>query len=532
MLSKRVLCLAVLAVALAAPSALFAVAGAEDPVVTRSELSGIGFNPDGYPVVSEPVTIKLTALQRVADAGMYETSPLLQELEEETGVTIEWDLMKSQEINQKKALIFASGDLPDALFAILKNVDFFTYGPQGYLISLEGLIEEYADNLKALRDGPVPDLFKGCTSTEGHIYSIPYGMDNGSRAFGVPFINKMWLDKLGHPIPKTTAELKDSLKAMVTGDPNGNGEADEVGILFQGKGYHTRGINILIGMFGRSDTSLHYLFEGDKVVFVADKPEFKDAMVYLHELNAEGLIDVESFTYGKNPYRAKLKEGKAGIFFEAGIAYTNYPEDLVKNAYVPMALPAAPGRSPKMPRRSYIPGSNGLQITADCALPEVVIRWADYLYDEERSIYYRYGRSVKALGDGMFEWVGIPEDQDTGTWIWAPETAIPHLVTFESWVRRAGIQDKDSEKIAISELLADQLTEKPAFLDIIFSTEEQEELGMYQEDIRSYVDQKIAKWITQGGVEEEWDTYLSELKSIGLDKWLAVLQKGYDRFIQ
>jgi putative aldouronate transport system substrate-binding protein len=160
------------------------------------------------------------------------------------------------------------------------------------------------------------------------------------------------------------------------------------------------------------------------------------------------------------------------------------------------------------------------------------MRWADYLYDEERSIYFRYGRSVEALGDGKFEWVGIPEGEDAATWIWAPETAIPHLVTFENWVERAGIQEKDRERIAISELLEDQLTEMPAFLDIVFSTEEQEELGMYQEDIRSYVDQKIAKWITQGGVEEEWDTYLSELASIGLDKWLAVLQKGYDRFRQ
>ena len=531
MKKKMFLCLVVFLAVL--PLVLFANPESEDPATTGTELAALGFNPSGYPVTTQPVTIKLTALQRVAETGMYETSPLLKELEDAAGVTIEWNLMKSGEINEKKALIFASGDLPDALFAILKNVDFFNYGPQGYLIELEELIEDYGTNLKALRDGRIPELLKGCTSTDGHIYSIPYGMDNGSRAFGVPYINKMWLDTLGLQMPETTAQLKDVLKAFVTKDPNGNGEADEVGVLFQGnKGYHTRGINILFGMFGRPDTSLHYMFEGGKVVFTADTTEFKNAVSYLHELASDGLLDVESFTYGKNPYRAKLKEGKAGIFFEAGIAYTNYPQDLVKDAYVPMLLPAGPGASPKMPLRSYIPGSNGLQITSAAKFPEIILRWADYLYDEEKSIYYRYGRSVTSNSDGTFTWVGIPDGEDTATWIWAPETAIPHLVTFENWVRRAGIQEKDSERIAISELYSPQFTSLPAFYDIVFSADEQEEIGMYQEDIRSFVDQHIAKWITQGGIEAEWDTYISELDSIGLRKWLAVLQKGYDRFME
>jgi putative aldouronate transport system substrate-binding protein len=44
------------------------------------------------------------------------------------------------------------------------------------------------------------------------------------------------------------------------------------------------------------------------------------------------------------------------------------------------------------------------------------------------------------------------------------------------------------------------------------------------------VKEKRAKWIVSGGVDQEWDSYIAQLKSIGLDKMVKIYQDAYDRY--
>ena len=48
-------------------------------------------------------------------------------------------------------------------------------------------------------------------------------------------------------------------------------------------------------------------------------------------------------------------------------------------------------------------------------------------------------------------------------------------------------------------------------------------------DIITYVYDNMAKWMMQGGIDEEWDAYLEQLESLGIDKHIEVLQGAYDR---
>jgi putative aldouronate transport system substrate-binding protein len=40
----------------------------------------------------------------------------------------------------------------------------------------------------------------------------------------------------------------------------------------------------------------------------------------------------------------------------------------------------------------------------------------------------------------------------------------------------------------------------------------------------------MAKWIVSGGIDSEWDGYVSQLKNIGLDTMIEVYQQAYDRY--
>ena len=47
-------------------------------------------------------------------------------------------------------------------------------------------------------------------------------------------------------------------------------------------------------------------------------------------------------------------------------------------------------------------------------------------------------------------------------------------------------------------------------------------------DILDYINRKNAEWITQGGVDEEWDAYVEELNKMGVDEYVRIYQEAYD----
>ena len=50
--------------------------------------------------------------------------------------------------------------------------------------------------------------------------------------------------------------------------------------------------------------------------------------------------------------------------------------------------------------------------------------------------------------------------------------------------------------------------------------------------MQGYITQKRDEWITKGKIDEEWDAYLKQLKSYGLDEWLKIKQDNYDKYVK
>ena len=79
-------------------------------------------------------------------------------------------------------------------------------------------------------------------STDGHIYSLPellpqlHYIGSANDTF---WINKAWMDTLGLEEPKSFDELYEVLKAFKEGDPNGNGEADEIPLSISDNKYNS-----------------------------------------------------------------------------------------------------------------------------------------------------------------------------------------------------------------------------------------------------------------------------------------------------
>lgn len=129
------------------------------------------FNPVGYPIVDEPITLRI-AVNRTVDSDRKSLSDIdyLNELAKKTNINIEWIEIGPTAWNEKKNLMFVSGDLPDAFLGegisdmdILTNVQSF--------VPMNDLIEKYAPNIKACFDKE-PELKRTVTSADGSIYSL------------------------------------------------------------------------------------------------------------------------------------------------------------------------------------------------------------------------------------------------------------------------------------------------------------------------------------------------------------------------
>ncbi len=66
--------------------------------------------------------------------------------------------------------------------------------------------------------------------------------------------------------------------------------------------------------------------------------------------------------------------------------------------------------------------------------------------------------------------------------------------------------------------------------NVMFTNEETQEIARIETEVKALVDAKRAQWIAKGGVSEEWDGYVGQLKTIGLDRMVQIYQAALDRF--
>ena len=205
-------------------------------------------------------------------------------------------------------LALATGEgLPDAFvgfgsrsYDIFNNLNLQRYGASGVIIPLNELIERYGANLKAVWDEHAEHNMEAfMTMPDGNIYYMP-GFSSSlitRYVHQVMWVNRSWLKTLDIPVPTTTAEFRDMLMAFKTGDPNGNGIADEIPLAGTEEHYSKQIYNFLFNAFIYNDAIYdRLLLENGVVGFAPVRDEWREALHYMHGLYQDGLISPFSFT--------------------------------------------------------------------------------------------------------------------------------------------------------------------------------------------------------------------------------------------
>jgi putative aldouronate transport system substrate-binding protein len=373
------------------------------------------------------------------------------------------------------------------------------------------------------------------------VYSLPLVFGFMPKSAVTMMINKSWLDTLGLEVPQTLEELSDVLLAFYEGDPNGNGEADEIPLDWPSEAYvHAHDIFVLTGAYGVVDnqTDDMQVVKDGVVSFLYVEDAYYKIIQYLHDLYSNNLINPEVFT---NDYSAAGVLSAQGEIARVGVTTGWSPASRVgqyADQYIVLDQLKVSADSEITPLWPSNPAQlnvfpNVCELTIACEEPEAAMRLINHMYSYDFTIQDYYGsfpdNTIK-YDDGTYE-ILVPEDGTTieqNKWENALVNYGPGFFSdeLESMTKAPG---EILGRVEIDKVYDDNRPELVNIFPIVkYDAETSEELIYLKTDIKKLVVQKMAEWVVNGGIEEEWENYLSDLDKMGLPRMQEIYQKAYD----
>ena len=484
--------------------------------------------------------------------------PIVQQMNEAKGVTIDWNCVSGDTLTERKNLILNAGakNLPDAFMAAqLTDNEILTCGGNGIFIALEDYInEETMPNLWAVLQER-PDALAACTMPDGHIYTLPnfgemgftYDGDGKEYQIGsIPqfsAINTKWLEAVGMEMPTTVDELHDVLVAFKNKDPNGNGQADEIPMSFifpESNGNWCAGMGIYMAPFGCTDFNAdHRAVENGEVYYQGASDAYRDALAYYHNWYAEGLIDIEVFSQDSSQYIAKGsgEDARLGTFVWWEIPEVVGYDRAGDYAYLPV-LEGPDGTYKVNLQETSTVSRKDFAVTSACESPEVLLNWVDQMYDPIISMQANNGPIGVCFNEepdenGVYTPAPLKEGETEGERKSANELLGPTRQLNEDYGKYFYMEDRAQQRLDdLNNFWFQYVDNTESFPPVVYTEEEIETISDKLSDIKALTEERAAHWLRDGGIEDEWDQYLQNLDNMGLQEVVSAWQSAYDRYME
>lgn len=481
----------------------------------------------------------------------------LKDIADEAGVEIEWEQIRA-DWDTVKSTRFASGDIPDLLFAATSSADYVQYN--GLFMDMTNLIsKESTPNIAEMFEEE-PDTKILAQTLEGKIYATPKFQGKWPKTNTVMFINQEWLDNLGLKQPTTLSELKDVLIAFRDEDANGNGNPDdEIPLDFNCKGSNAwfnsaYSLTNLLGSYGIQLTNWgfeSYFAEEGKIKAYAIDERYKEFMEYAADLWSEGLINPNVITNDYSAFQSLSRgdeNGDAVVGVTFGWEETDKFGPELHSQYKPLApLVCDVGENADTYDTRWRDDYTGLNMdgnrvamSAKCSNPEAAMRFIDKLYDADVSVQVLFGGipdgCVEKTGDNSFKVLPpLDPDTDPGTWKWTNGFADMGCMYIRRDTEIEMAEDMQfalEERTVYDEALA-KVTEDDTYPQFFMKYSEADEntMAMNQANVNNIIDNQWSLWMTgEQDIDSTWDDYVANVKSAGLDEILKIRQKAYDTY--
>lgn len=491
----------------------------------------------------------------------YTDNVVLNDLQEDTGIKIDWTTM-SESLAEQVNIRIAGEELPDAFLGVgFSNYDISRYGDDGTFIDLTPyLTEEYMPNLSRILEEN-PDIRSAITMDDGYIYGLPSGERMGTAGIGaaedysiysVPqfsMINKAWLDELGLPVPTTLEELHTALKAFKDNDMSAKYYGNAAGStipMSTGFDEWCWGQNIFYAGFGftnwPNDVCKDLVLRDDGTVdFICVSDAYQEAVTYFHDWYAEGLMDPEMFSQTDSQLISKCSQGYVGVatWWYIEEVMGDHAEDYV---FLPV-LDGPDGTHNVTIRTGGGIGSGNLNITKACKSPANLLKFFDRWYDPEIVMQLQYGPIgvyfTEQDENGVWQSISDEESREkygkgSGELKGEYEVAGPKLILSDYYQTTFKMEDRAIERLTdLYEYWMPYVDSTATYpVDCVYTSRELDDIDWYKASFENAVAEQEGLWLKNGGpTDEEWESYIKHLRDkCGMDKLLKVYQAAYDRY--
>lgn len=512
------------------------------------------------PLTEEDVTLTI-GIRASANVEDYETNEYTKWLEEQTGIKLDFKVYATdaaEAATQLNLEVAGNEKLPDIIWGFT-GVDaamMYELGEDGYFVDLTNYFSEssywFWEEMAFVDEAHQKNIFQyGTDPNNGAFYGFPrYGSGGGDSPNARPTINAQWLEAVGAEMPTNVDELYEVLKKFATEDPNGNGKADEIPMLGSSKCYRTDTVQWIINAYVFCHDEYFFNATDGKLWVPYTTDEYRQAMIYLNKLYAEGLLSPLTYTVSSNSNDYKPLITPADDVPIVGLASIHTSLHIADGSTIPAQLEAMYPLEAATELGGYAPVYGATHeyntfITTDCENPELAFKLLDFMSGRESYLRNRFGQEGVHWdwyeGDGTTN-LGVPAAITVhDSTIYSSQNNICWHDTRANITTAGRIGNytdmsnpKDTARLfaAVYNNYVNGQRPEEVVYKIIFNSEETEYNATVESTIKDYVAEARAMFVS--GVmdpsdDAAWNTYLSNLETQGLSKYIATAQGAYDR---
>ena len=466
----------------------------------------------------------------------------IQKIEENTNVHINWVTVLGAEAQEKFGLLMASGDYPD----ILRGAEAYYTGGlvqacnDGIIYDLTEYVPQYMPTYQALRASN-EKLEKDTVTDDGRmvgVYTIASnnGVVEGERVWDGLCLRQDWLDELGMKAPVTIDDWHDVLKAF---KDNYNCEAPlMIGAL--------NGYDVCHNFLSAYGVLGEFYNDNGTVKYGPLEDGYKQWVQLFRDWYAEGLIDPNfisndaAFT-GSAEYLGTGRAGAAANIWGLTAdtykvqGYTTEEDYFLAGVTTPVLNE---GDTPQIGYAMSELTKETLSITTNCKDVELACRYLDYWYTEECMFLDSLGIEGDSYiddGDGTYTLTDKLKEQVSSGQYPSLSTALSlyTLVTSDFGLYNWAMFDPMYEGMRTLE--AYDAWDKASY-DLMLPpcmTMTEDETIKYNNlytSIKTLVQENTIKFITNAKPMEEYDAFVQELYSYGIEECIGYKQAVLDRY--
>ena len=486
------------------------------------------------------LTTAVNLMGDLANLGInnYNDFEYMQKLEELTGVHVETTEVNFFTASEQYNVLLASGDYPD----LIKNLGtYYSTGLSGALsddiiMDLTDDLSAYAPNYDYLihsNDAETPYYL-----TDGKVLQFMGTYDSFINNQGL-VLRKDWLEECGLDVPETYDELHDVLKAFK--DKYNCSSAiymnNNCTITTLTEGYNVATYNVSgSGGAGGSGSSLPYYVEGGVVKCSFIEDGYRDYLTMIHDWYEEGLMDSDFVSIEYDPFSSYLSgqitSDQMGVWCTSGEGIDNYT--------VPVVCMASPvqnkGDKQHMTEMTLAPADDitAISVSSACEDPDIAMAWLDYWFSEDGVAFYNFGLEGT---DYTLDENSTPKFTDAVVNNEFGLSASNYMRcrcafgTMPSLMLRYRSAYLNSDLVNEAwDVWTSNLDGTMAISSNVTMTTEQKEAETYKAtDIMTYANQMISQFCNgDADIDTQWDTFVSQLKDMGIEECIELEQAAYD----